>query len=510
MKVCPPVKRSPYPVRRGLSDEGYQMAQLIWAHFDRQRARKTEAQRVRMAVTQLKHLILNDPLNALYTDSDLVLKLDNGQKYLYILSLIKGIVSCSDVGCFVTHCQAFLRLVFTVITLPQPGMGFEQREGFCTHEILRSLFCGQSSRGSTCDLSMVEKFFSLNRKKGDDRIFYQLKHVEAVILNPTTINELCQITGALSASLSGAANFRFINEQAFLVIDYNTKFSDGAFNRVYIMPKRTFYPGRYCIVIEDKLHPLLIKKTLSGIVYREPIGSRQAANLLIKELISDPKSQQYLILPFVSNHLECRLNLFPRADCDLWHFVEYGYNGARGKQVAGFNQFCFTMMRQLIVALLFLHEDKKMVHRDIKPGNILLNMTVDGKPHLKIGDLDTLCKVGQEYDAKAICTPHFEHPGSRTSSQFSHDVFSFAITSWTLLGYTFANLQGDVTKTYTPPGPISRQDQQIKSTHREIVNVLHQMTCLKNPTESKFVRPTSEWRDSVYEVTDRYIKNHLS
>ena len=303
----------------------------------------------------------------------------------------------------------------------------------------------------------------------------QLKQVEAVILNPTIINELCQITGALSASSSGAANFRFINEQAFLVIDHNTKFSDGAFNRVYIMPKRTFYPGRYCIVIKDKLHPLLIKKALSGIVYREPIGSSQPTNLLINELISDSRSQQYLILPFVPSQLECRLNLFPRADCDLCHFVGYGLVFSNGRLFPGFNQFCFSLICQLIDALLFLHEEKKMVHRDIKPGNLLLTMMAGGQPHLRIGDLDTLSMHGRKNSYRMICTPHFEHPGSRTSSHFMHDIFSFAITSWLFLGLSFERLQGDVKKLYLPPGPIALHDQQIKPTHSEMVN----LSCIK-------------------------------
>lgn len=53
-------------------------------------------------------------------------------------------------------------------------------------------------------------------------------------------------------------------------------------------------------------------------------------------------------------------------------------------------------LRQLVLAVLYLHEDKSIIHRDLKLGNIFINDNMD----LKIGDFGLATSIQFEGERK--------------------------------------------------------------------------------------------------------------
>jgi len=53
-------------------------------------------------------------------------------------------------------------------------------------------------------------------------------------------------------------------------------------------------------------------------------------------------------------------------------------------------------IRQIILAVLYLHDDKKIIHRDLKLGNIFINDNMK----LKIGDFGLATSINYEGERK--------------------------------------------------------------------------------------------------------------
>ncbi|CAL8071770.1 unnamed protein product [Orchesella dallaii] len=90
-------------------------------------------------------------------------------------------------------------------------------------------------------------------------------------------------------------------------------------------------------------------------------------------------------------------------------------------------------LRQLTLAVLYLHEDKKIIHRDLKLGNIFINDNME----LKIGDFGLATNVTFDGERKkTLCgTPNYIAPEvlSKRGHSFEVDIWSMGCILYTLL-----------------------------------------------------------------------------
>jgi serine/threonine-protein kinase 24/25/MST4 len=103
------------------------------------------------------------------------------------------------------------------------------------------------------------------------------------------------------------------------------------------------------------------------------------------------------------------------------------------------------IIKQILQGLVYLHEDKKTLHRDIKPDNILL---LNGLP--KIADLGISKKMRTESLLSKSCTPFYAAP-----EMFYEENYDFNADIWSL-GIVFLELLSgkritDLVKGIKPP-----------------------------------------------------------
>lgn len=83
---------------------------------------------------------------------------------------------------------------------------------------------------------------------------------------------------------------------------------------------------------------------------------------------------------------------------------------------------------QILEGLNYLHKDLKIIHRDIKPGNILVNSNGD----IKIGDLGICGKLEHTTDVTNswVGTTIYMSPErlNESSYSFSTDIWSLGLT----------------------------------------------------------------------------------
>src|SRR5262245_56954887 len=92
------------------------------------------------------------------------------------------------------------------------------------------------------------------------------------------------------------------------------------------------------------------------------------------------------------------------------------------------------VVRQAALALQYLHEHG-LVHRDVKPANLLLTHTPAGEPHVKLLDLGLVCRAVEA--GEELCgTPDYLAPErglSATSTDIRSDLYSLGCTLYFLL-----------------------------------------------------------------------------
>ena len=97
---------------------------------------------------------------------------------------------------------------------------------------------------------------------------------------------------------------------------------------------------------------------------------------------------------------------------------------------------CFQILRQCLSALVYLHErEPPIVHRDIKPGNILVQSRAGGEINVKFGgfglskegtDLITLC------GSRRYLAPEIFHEGTRRNARSDKRSYTSAVDIWSL------------------------------------------------------------------------------
>ncbi|KAM0673419.1 Cell cycle serine/threonine-protein kinase cdc5/MSD2 [Gurleya vavrai] len=91
-------------------------------------------------------------------------------------------------------------------------------------------------------------------------------------------------------------------------------------------------------------------------------------------------------------------------------------------------------MIQLVNALIYLHEEKKVIHRDLKLGNLFL----DKENNIKVGDFGLSSFLYDNQKKKTVCgTPNYIAPEVLFDKELGHsfevDVWSFGVILYTLL-----------------------------------------------------------------------------
>lgn len=97
-------------------------------------------------------------------------------------------------------------------------------------------------------------------------------------------------------------------------------------------------------------------------------------------------------------------------------------------------RYASKFVQQLVRGLLYLHEEKSVVHRDLKLGNLFL----DGHLNIKIGDFGLSAVISGNEKRRTVCgTPNYIAPeilfGKATGHSFEADVWSLGVIIYTLL-----------------------------------------------------------------------------
>jgi eukaryotic-like serine/threonine-protein kinase len=95
--------------------------------------------------------------------------------------------------------------------------------------------------------------------------------------------------------------------------------------------------------------------------------------------------------------------------------------------------FVAVLLDHLLHALAVLH-DSGLVHRDVKPANLLLEPTGTGRPHLRLADLDVAVPIG-ETSPEVAGTDGYIAPEARRGApaDVRHDLYAAGVTAGELL-----------------------------------------------------------------------------
>ncbi|MBL8853998.1 MAG: protein kinase [Planctomycetaceae bacterium] len=111
----------------------------------------------------------------------------------------------------------------------------------------------------------------------------------------------------------------------------------------------------------------------------------------------------------------------------------------------------FDFIKQAYYGLRFLHR-MNVVHRDVKPANILLFPTLDGRLEAQLGDFGLARFVANNPTVTKAGTPWFAHPEQLLgSAKFFHDEFSL---TWVYIDLLYRlKTNGSGTRTFYPGEP---------------------------------------------------------
>lgn len=78
-----------------------------------------------------------------------------------------------------------------------------------------------------------------------------------------------------------------------------------------------------------------------------------------------------------------------------------------------------SVMTQIALGLLYIH-DQRVLHRDMKPANVFLQKTRDGRLHVKIGDLGVarVLSTQTSFVKTVVGTPFFLSPEVAMGEQY--------------------------------------------------------------------------------------------
>jgi hypothetical protein len=257
------------------------------------------------------------------------------------------------------------------------------------------------------------------------------------------------------------------------VIYLSTKLNAGNYNDIYkvVLPENE--KVEYCFIKSDYLYPLSLPCGLYGDVvlrveqknaYQRFVDSKRRKEYVCRIKQLQESCVSTLLLPLNQLSVHDRIEVYTVADFDLSQLF---LMKTHDYVTPGFNSVVISILNNVLSALAYLHDEMRVVHRDLSAANILvfIQRDADGETthcQAKICDLDSLINDGVVYSRPMdYCTPEYAHPGSRMKSDASHDRFAFAIIAIKLLalqGLLFGDpdegntYSVDAVNKYSPPG----------------------------------------------------------
>ncbi|MFB9315464.1 serine/threonine-protein kinase [Nocardioides plantarum] len=125
-----------------------------------------------------------------------------------------------------------------------------------------------------------------------------------------------------------------------------------------------------------------------------------------------------------------------------------------------------VLLGQLLDALAAVHA-AGVVHRDVKPANLLLESTGHGRPHLRLGDFGVAAVVGRPHDDGPLGTPGFAAPEQLAGAAPDprQDLYAAGVTARRLLGRAPGPLD-ELVADLVQPDPDRRPASAREARHR--------------------------------------------
>ena len=204
-----------------------------------------------------------------------------------------------------------------------------------------------------------------------------------------------------------------------------------------------------------------------------------------KELNKEPQILQMIFNPYIIHFYE-----FFEEDNKLYICMEYCENNNLNSYINNYinnNQqipesFIWKVAYQVLNALKYLHIDKKIVHKDIKPENLFLDKNED----IKLGDFSSsgIMPIFSKIETTISygTTPIFKCP--EKSITFKSDIWSLGVTLYYMaqLKYPFEGSDEDEIKNNILNKIQDDLDQQYSASLNKIIKVMLTKDPLKRPS----------------------------
>ncbi|KAL7719753.1 hypothetical protein QTN25_002877 [Entamoeba marina] len=182
--------------------------------------------------------------------------------------------------------------------------------------------------------------------------------------------------------------------------------------------------------------------------------------------------------------------------CSMLEYAEYG--NLEGKNHFISQSILYKIMEDVCKALKYLHEEKKVIHRDIKPKNILIfNYDNICDINAKLTDFGTCETINYEGNIKKGGTENFMAPEMvKGEKYFKHcDIYSLGITM--LNSFSDNNFNNCIGNDIQQNGTYIKTTTQLKPDIKKLIIKCCQIDPLKRPDINECLNVIQEIRKTI-------------